>query len=265
MEGRQSVRPTVLTIAGFDPSGGAGAAADLKTIAALRCYGVAALTAVTVQNTQGVAAVHALPADWLAAQIEAIAADADLRAVKIGMLGTAQAVDTVARLVETLALPNVVLDPVLRSSSGADLLEAGGVERLRSRLLPCARVVTPNLEEAGRLIGHPVRDVGGMKDAARELHRLGARAAVVTGGHLQGRPVDVAFDGVDMALFDSGRVGAPPIHGLGCAFSSAIACGLARGMPLFQAVDEAKRHIARALGAWLKVGKGRGVLDHLAP
>jgi hydroxymethylpyrimidine/phosphomethylpyrimidine kinase len=254
--------PTVLTIAGFDPSGGAGTAADLKTIAAMRCYGVAAVTAITVQNTQGVQTIHPLPERLISRQVEAIAADAEVRAVKVGMLATAAAVETVAALADELDLPNLVLDPVLRSGGGTELLAEDGIGPLRERLIPRAAVVTPNLEEAARLTGRAVRDISGMKEAARELHRMGARQVVVTGGHLPGRAVDVLFDGEEFALFDANRVPTPGAHGLGCAFSSALACGMARGFPLVQAIDDAKRFIARALASALRVGRGSVVLDH---
>ena len=254
--------PTVLSIAGFDPSGGAGTAADLKTIAALRCYGVAAVTAVTAQNTQGVQAVHPLPVDLLAKQVESIAADIEVRAVKVGMLGTVAMVEALADLADSLELPNLVLDPVLIAGTGAELLDPDGIRPLRERLFPRAAVVTPNLDEASRLAGRPVRDLAGMKEAARELCRMGAQQVVVTGGHLPGRAVDVLFDGEGFAIFDADRIPTSGVHGLGCTFSTAIACGLARGFPMVQAIDDAKRYLARALAARLRVGRGHHVLDH---
>jgi len=256
-------RPTVLSIAGFDPSGGAGVLADVKTIAALRCYGVAVVTAVTIQNTQGVAAVHPFPDAWLRDQIDSLTEDVEVNAVKVGMLATARAVDAVAAAAGRL--PNVVLDPVLRASRGGDLLEENALARLRTALLPKVRLVTPNLEEASRLAGLPVQDVGSMKEAARAIHGIGAGAVLVTGGHLEGSAVDVAFDGRSIALFDTPRVETPPAHGLGCALSTAVACGLARGLPLLDAIDEAKRYVTQILAAWLRVGKGSVVPDHFPP
>ena len=257
--------PTVLTIAGFDPSAGAGVGADLKTIAAQRCYGVAVVTAVTAQNTQGVDATEHISPIFLRRQLETILSDVEVRAVKVGMLGTAAAVEAVAAVVEEHELPHLVVDPLLSSSGGVPLLDENGIEALKKLLLPRAQVVTPNLEEAGRLTGRAVRDLSGMKEAARELHRMGARQVVVTGGHLPGRAVDVLFDGEEFSLFDASRVPAPDPHGLGCAFSSALACGLARGFPLLQAVDDAKRYISLALRASLRIGRGSPLLDHSAP
>ena len=254
--------PTVMAIAGFDPSGGAGIAADLKTIAALRCYGVGVVTAVTVQDTKAVRSVHPLPPDLVARQAEVVAADVEVRAVKVGMLATAALVERVALLAEAGLLPNLVLDPVLRSHAGDELLERDGIETLCLRLLPRATVLTPNLDEASRLCGRAVRDVAGMKEAARELHRLGARQVVIKGGHLPGRPVDVVFNGEEFALFDSTRLPSAAAHGLGCTFSAAVACGIARGFPLFQAVADAKRYVSRALAGALRLGKGSAVLDH---
>ena len=256
------MNPTVLTVAGFDPSGGAGIGADLKTMAAFRCHGVGAVTAITVQNTRGVDSVHPLPPDLLDSQIRSLASDVEIRAVKIGMLGEAGVVQAVAKVAEDLALVNLVLDPVLCSSSGTDLLDDKGVEALREHLLPRAQMVTPNLDEARRLTGRSVDDVASMKEAARELHRLGARQVVITGGHLPGRAVDVLYDGSEFSLFDGSRVPVRAPHGLGCAFSSALSCGLARGFSSARAVEDAKRYVAAALGGSYRPGRGASVLDH---
>jgi len=253
---------TVLSIAGLDPSGGAGLAADLKTIAAFRCHGAGALTAVTVQNARGVQSVQPLAPEQLASQVRAIVADADVRAVKVGMLANAELVGEVARLIEQLRLPNVVLDPVLCSTSGFDLLDRKGRELLCHQLLHKAEVVTPNLSEAAKLTGRSVGNVAEMKEAARELHRMGARQVVVKGGHLPDRAVDVLFDGEDFALFDASRIAVAETHGLGCTFSSALACGMARGFPMVQAVEDAKRYLAAALGAGARSQNGRPLLDH---
>ena len=257
-------RPTVLTIAGFDPTGGAGILADVKTIGASRCYGVAVITAVTIQNTQGVQRTHPVPDEWLDSQIDALLQDVEVGAVKVGMLGTARAIDVVARAARTHVLPHLVLDPVLRASRGGELLESNAIDRLRTGLFPLAELVTPNLEEAARLTGRAVEDIEGMKQAARGIHASGARGVLITGGHLAGSAVDVGFDGRDLALFDAPRVEAPPVHGLGCALSTAVACGLARGLPLFDAIEEAKRYVSHLLTRWLRVGKGSVVADHLA-
>jgi hydroxymethylpyrimidine/phosphomethylpyrimidine kinase len=253
---------TVMSIAGLDPSGGAGLSADLKTIAALRCHGTGVITALTVQSSRGVQSVQPVTKELLGAQVRAIVADGDVRAVKVGMLGDAAVADEVATLIEQLHLPNVVLDPVLHSTSGFALLDDEGRETLQDRLLPRVEVVTPNLAEAAALTGRSVGDLAEMKEAAREIHRMGARQVVVKGGHLPGRAVDVVFDGEEFALFDGSRIPVPDARGLGCTFSSALACGLARGFPLVQAVEDAKRYTAAALSAGFRTGAGNLLLDH---
>ncbi len=253
---------TVMSIAGLDPSGGAGLAADLKTIASFRCHGAGALTAITVQNAKGVQSIQPVAPDLLASQVRAIVADADVRAVKVGMLGNAGLVREVAQLIEQLRLPNVVLDPVLCSTSGFDLLDQEGRELLRNQLLHKAEVVTPNLSEAASLTGRSVGNLAEMKEAARELHRMGARHVVVKGGHLPDRAVDVLFDGEDFALFDSSRIAVSGAHGLGCTFSSALACGLARGFPMVQALEDGKRYVAATLAAGARGQNGNPLLDH---
>ncbi len=253
---------TILSIAGFDPSGGAGMAADLKTIGAFRCHGAGAVTALTVQNTKGVQSMQPVARELLGAQVRAIVADLDVQAVKIGMLANAEIVAEVASLIDELRLPNVVLDPVLSSTSGFDLLDRLGREALEQELLSKVEVVTPNLSEAAQLSGRTVGDIAEMKEAAREIHRRGARQVVVKGGHLSGRATDVLFDGNEFALFDASRLAIQGAHGLGCTFSSALACGLARGLPLVQAVEDAKRYVRAALSAGVRTRRGSPILDH---
>ncbi|HET6373882.1 MAG TPA: bifunctional hydroxymethylpyrimidine kinase/phosphomethylpyrimidine kinase, partial [Candidatus Polarisedimenticolia bacterium] len=189
--------------------------------------------------------------------------DLEIHAVKVGMLGTARAVSIVAALLESFGLQNVVVDPVLRSTSGTSLLEASAIEVLRQKLLPRATVVTPNMEEAAALAGMPVTDLPSMKAAARALHQMGPRTVVVTGGHLGNRAIDVLFDGDRFAIFDSTKVASNNTHGIGCTFSTAIACQLARGLGIPEAVDGAKRFVSRAVGHAGKIGKGAGPLNHL--
>ena len=254
--------PAVLSIAGFDPSAAAGVAADLKTFAAFDVFGAAVITTLTAQNSMGVQEIHPLPADFVGKQIESILADIEVRAVKIGMLGTARIARLVVEMLERDPPPNVVLDPILRSSSGADMLDRKGVAILRERLLPLVRVVTPNQLEAAALSGvERVRDVPAMKEAAKRIHALGARAVVVKGGHLQGRAIDVAYDGRKFMLFDASKVTRVESRGLGCAFSSAIAAQLGLGTPLHTAVDTAKRYVSRALLSARRIGRGRSHLD----
>jgi len=254
---------TVLSIAGWDPSAGAGVAADLKTIAAYGHYGVGVITSVTAQNTQGIQAIFDLPMEFIAQQIESLHSDVDIHAVKVGMLGTARATTIVASLIQSLRLENVVVDPVLKSTSGTPVLERKAIAIVKERLLPLATVITPNMEEASVLTGNRVTDVRSMKDAARALVKGGAKAAVVTGGHMGPRAIDVLFDGKHFSIYDSTMIATNNTHGVGCTFATAVACLLARGVSLPEAVDESKRYVARAMNHPYKIGKGEGPLHHL--
>jgi len=257
------MKRTVMSIAGWDPSAGAGVAADLKTIAAHHLYGVGVITSVTAQNTTGVQAIYDLPMEFIAQEIESLTSDIEIHAVKVGMLGTARAANIVASLVHSFKLPNVVVDPVLRSTSGTALLERKGIAVLKEKLLPVAEVVTPNLDEASALTGMRVTDLRTMKEAARALVKAGARTAVVTGGHLGGRAIDVLYDGHRFSVYDSTKIETTNTHGVGCTFASAIACLLARGLPVPEAVDGAKRYVAKAMNHPYRIGKGEGPLQHL--
>ena len=256
----------VLSIAGSDPSGGAGIQADLKTFAALGCYGMAAITALTAQNTRGVSAVHAPPPDFLAAQIDAIFSDIDVDAVKIGMLGTPEIVAVVADRLSHWSARNVVLDPVLVATSGDSLGAPGVVEAMLERLIPLARVVTPNLPEAARLTDRPApQDVPSMQQAGEALVARGAKAVLVKGGHLQGEAVDLLVTADGARAYSAPRIATRNTHGTGCTLSSAIAAFLARGAGLEQAVGEAKAYLTAALRSAdrLHVGGGHGPVDHL--
>jgi hydroxymethylpyrimidine/phosphomethylpyrimidine kinase len=254
--------PVILTIAGFDPSCGAGVAADLKTFAAHNCYGVAAITALTTQNTQGVTAVHPVKSPALKDSIQALLADDQVKAVKIGMLATRANGEVVREFLEANpALPSV-LDPVLRSSSGMELVDAAGFDYVREQLLKHATIVTPNLAEATALTGLKIENVEEMKAAAQKLVEMGARAAVITGGHHE-RPVDVYFDGAVLECFTADRVKPDNTHGTGCAFSSAIACNLALGRQLRDAVMLAKAFVTEAIRKAYATGPGRLPLNHL--
>jgi hydroxymethylpyrimidine/phosphomethylpyrimidine kinase len=238
-------------------------AADLKTIAAYRHHGAAVITSITAQNTLGIQAIYDLPYEFVAQQIESVVSDLTVSAVKVGMLGTARTAEMVASLIQSFDLRRVVIDPVLRSTTGTPLLEPAGIEVLRRRLLPCAEVVTPNMEEAQALTGMRVVDLESMKEAARALHDLGARHVVVTGGHLGQRAIDVLFDGERMAVFDSTKIASTSTHGIGCTFSAAVACLLARGAEVTDAVEGAKRYVSRAITHAGKIGRGAGPLNHL--
>src|SRR5580692_5365468 len=261
--------PVVLTIAGFDPSSGAGITADIKTIAAHECYGVACITALTIQSTQGVRRVQGVDPKIVAETLQELTSDLAVDAVHIGMLGNEQVVALVAEFLEKARLPHVVLDPVLKSSSGTDLLDAAGTRLLLEKLLPRVEVVTPNLDEAGILTGLTVTDLDGMRAAAARLHALGAANVVVTGGDLdQG---DKAIDllsfttarGPETEVFKAERQRSKSTHGTGCAFSTALACHLAQGRGLPEAVLLAKVYISAAIANAYPLGQGVGPLHHL--
>ncbi len=254
--------PIVLTIAGFDPSCGAGVAADLKTLSANNCYGVAAITALTVQSTQGVKAIHATSAATLRAQLDALAEDLHIAAVKIGMLGTRANAVAVAEFLDATKLSNVVLDPVIQpTASGPDLLDAGGVKYLAEELMKRASVITPNISEAVLLSGMEIKDVAGMEAAARKLVERGARAVVIKGGHMD-KAVDVLFDGAEATMLGGEHVRTEHTHGSGCTFASAIAAQLALGRGLREAVMLAKAYVLKAIENGFSIGKGPGPLDH---
>jgi hydroxymethylpyrimidine/phosphomethylpyrimidine kinase len=254
--------PILLSIAGFDPSCGAGTAADLKTFAAHNCYGVAAVTAFTIQSTQGVSAVHPTSAPSLRAQFDALAEDMQIAAVKIGMLGTKANAVAVAEFLAEHKFPHVVLDPVAKSTAGnAELIDPAGLKFLRDELLKLVTVITPNIPEAEMLTGFEIRDVPGMKAAAARLVEQGARAVVITGGHLD-KPTDVLCEGGNIEIFGSEHLKSANTHGSGCTFSSAIAAQLGLGQHLSQAVILAKAYVTKAIEKSYPVGKGPGPLNH---
>lgn len=252
----------LLTIAGFDPSCGAGIAADLKTFAAHNCYGVAAVTALTVQSTQGVKATQVISAATLRAQLEALADDLHIAGVKIGMLGNRANALIVAEFLDRNKIAHVVLDPVVKPSlGGVDLLDSSGVKFLAEELLKRAAVVTPNVPEAELLSGIEIKDLAAMEAAARKIVERGARAVVVKGGHM-GKPVDVLFDGVEVLQLGGDHVHTQNTHGTGCTFSSAIAAQLACGRSLQEAAMLAKAYVTMAMESGFSIGKGPGPLDH---
>ncbi|GAC1330850.1 MAG: bifunctional hydroxymethylpyrimidine kinase/phosphomethylpyrimidine kinase [Beijerinckiaceae bacterium] len=258
--------PNILSVAGSDPSGGAGIQADLKTFAALGCYGMAVVTALTAQNTRGVAALHLPPAAFVAVQIDAIFDDIDVHAVKIGMLGSGEIVQTVSDRLRQRGAPFVVLDPVFVATSGDALGTSDIVGALRDDLMPFASLITPNLAEAARLAdGSVPRDVAGMQRLAERLHARGARAVLVKGGHLAGAvATDVLFDGNAHRLFTTARLATDKTHGTGCTLSSAIAAFVAKGLAIGDAIEAAKEYLTGALAASsdLRVGHGAGPVHH---
>ena len=260
-------RGVVLTIAGFDPSSGAGITADLKTVAAHDLYGVACITALTIQTTKGVLRTEAVRPQTVRETLQALVADSPPAATKIGMLGSGDVARTVSQFLKGNPRPHVVLDPVLRSTSGAALLDIDGIEVLKRELLGLAEIVTPNLDEAGFLARIRVRDEATMGNAARKLHELGAKNAVITGGHLP-KPIDllsqVKPDGsFATSTYVGEKVETTNTHGTGCAFSTALACNLALGVELSEAVRKAKEYVTAALRNSYSVGKGPGPVNHL--
>jgi hydroxymethylpyrimidine/phosphomethylpyrimidine kinase len=255
--------PILLTIAGFDPSCGAGVAADLKTFAAHNCYGIAAVTALTIQSTLGARAVHPTPSATLRAQLDALLEDVSVAAVKIGMLANRANAAVVADVLDARKFMHVVLDPVSRPTSGsAELLDAAGLKFVRDELLRRASVITPNIPEAEFLTGLEVKDLQGMKAAGKKLIEMGARAVIVTGGHLD-KPIDVLCEGNDVDVFGGEHVKSLNTHGSGCTFSSAIAAQLASGLQLRQAVILAKAYVTKAIEKSYQIGKGAGPLNQL--
>jgi len=260
------IPPVVLTIAGFDPSSGAGITADIKTIAAHECYGVSCITALTVQSTQGVRRVEGVDPKIIAETLQELVSDLAVEAVHIGMLGNQQVVEVVADFLGQARLPHVVLDPILKSSSGADLLDAAGTRRLIERLIPLAEVVTPNLDEASVLTGMAVTNLDRMREAAARMHSLGAANVVVTGGHLE-KAIDLlsftTARGTEQEVFKADLQRSNSTHGTGCAFATALACHLAHGRGLPEAVLLSKVYVSAAIANAYPLGHGVGPLHHL--
>ena len=262
--------PVVLTIAGFDPSSGAGITADIKTIAAHGCYGVACVTAMTVQSTRGVRRVEPIDPSLITDTLEELAGDLEVASVHIGMLGSAKVVRALADFLERpkakSRLPNVVLDPILRSTSGADLLDAAGVKLMLERLIPLAQVITPNVDEAAALTGSKVTNLDEMKEAAAKLHQLGATCVVITGGHLEKATDLLSFPtkrGVEHEVFKAQRQRSNFTHGTGCAFATAMACHLALDRGWAEAALLAKTYVTAAISYGHPLGRGLGPVHHL--
>jgi hydroxymethylpyrimidine/phosphomethylpyrimidine kinase len=257
-------KAVALTIAGSDPSGGAGIQADLKTFHQFGVYGEAAITLITVQNTRGVERIECLAPDLVADQIRAVIGDIPAAAAKTGALGNLGIIEAVAALAADFPFP-LVVDPVILSKHGFALLEAAAVDALKTRLLPYTFLLTPNLEEAALLTGAEVRNVEGMRQAAKKLASLGPRAVLVKGGHLgDGDATDVLFYQGEWREFTSPRIATHNTHGTGCTLSAAITAGLASGRALPEAVERAKRYVTAAIHSNPGFGTGSGPLDHHA-
>lgn len=254
----------ILTIAGSDSGGGAGIQADLKTFAALGAYGLSVITAVTAQNTLGVQGIHEIPPRFVAEQLDAVLSDIGADAVKTGMLAGPETVRVIADRIRAFRIERVVLDPVLASKNDIPLMVEEAGEAFKSELLPLALVATPNIPEAEILTGRPISSIKGMKKAAEALHAMGAKNVVIKGGHAAGDPVDLLFDGSRFYEFASERLKTRDTHGTGCVFASAIAVGLAEGLPVADAVARAKRLVFAAIHGSVRIGNGQGPVNPMA-
>jgi hydroxymethylpyrimidine/phosphomethylpyrimidine kinase len=254
--------PRVLTIAGSDSGGGAGIQADLKTFSAFRVFGMSVITAVTAQNSLGVQAVENLSPAFVAQQLDSVLDDFGVDAAKCGMLSTAPIIEAVAEVLRQRPIVNLVVDPVMVAKSGAPLLRPDARRALVEHILPLALVVTPNLPEAGALTGFPVTDRESMEAAARRIGELGPRHVLVKGGHLDGDPHDLLWDGHVFREFRGERIDSPNTHGTGCTLSAAIAAGLALGQSLTDSIARAKAYVTRAILEGFQAGHGVGQLRH---
>ena len=257
----------VLTIAGSDSGGGAGIQADLKTFSALGCYGMSVITALTAQNTMGVTGIHTVPPAFANQQMAAVIGDIGVDAVKIGMLYSAELIESVADSLVKYGVDTIVLDPVMVAQSGDKLLQDEAIVALKRTLVPLATVVTPNLPEAEVLLGRKIDGLDGMQAAARDLAKLGCRSVLVKGGHMQtADSSDVLFIGSEnrIVVMPDRRVTTPNTHGTGCTLSSAIAAHLAKGLDIEAAVQSAKQYVASAIraGAAYRIGQGSGPVHH---
>jgi hydroxymethylpyrimidine kinase/phosphomethylpyrimidine kinase len=264
-EGESVTPPVALTVAGFDPSGGAGVVADVRTFAAFGCFPTAAVTSLTYQNTTGVFGAAHQTAEAVRRQVLPVLEDFEVRGAKTGMLPTREIISEVARLFREEKLPAPVVDPVVRSTSGYDLIDDEALDALKRELLPLARVLTPNLAEAERITGLSIGDEEAMARAARVMREMGARAVLVKGGHLLGRALDLLDDAGDVQVFEAGRVETTSTHGTGCTLAAGIAACLARGLSLPEAVGAAKRFVTDAIRHAPRLGRGHGPINHGVP
>ncbi len=258
--------PSAMTIAGSDSGAGAGIQADLKTFAAMGVYGTSVLTAITAQNTVAVTAVHEVPVDIIAAQIDAVVTDIGVDAVKTGMLSSTAIIECVAASLakhsEIPGLRRLVVDPVMVAKSGDSLLREDAVGVLRDRLLPLAAVVTPNIPEAETLTGLKIVTEDDVRNAAKAIIAMGAASVVVKGGHREGPATDLYYDGSSFREFTSPRIETANTHGTGCTFASAVAAGLAKGLATEDAVGQAKEYVTEAIRSSFSIGRGHGPLNH---
>ena len=253
----------VLTIAGSDSGGGAGIQADLKTMSAHGVFGLSVITSITAQNTKEVTAVHDLPQTIIAAQLEAVFSDFTISAVKTGMLSTANIVSTVSQMLSQYQISNLIVDPVMVSKSGHTLLQDDAIDALKTKLLPLALIVTPNIHEAELLAKMKIRTLPDARHACKTIHKLGCQHVLLKGGHLLEKPaMDLLYDGRFFKMYPGDFIESSTTHGTGCTYASAIAANLARDLALSEAIDAAKRYITSAIRHGLAIGHGHGPTNH---
>lgn len=252
----------LLTIAGSDSCGGAGIQADLKTFSAHGVYGMSVITAITAQNTQGVFAVQDITSDIIEAQLDAIFKDIEVHAVKIGMVSQIETIKSIAKKIRQYNPPNVVVDPVMISKSGYDLLNPEAKATLIKELVPLADLITPNIPEAEAIIGNKINTIEDMKEAAREVCSMGVKNVLIKGGHLPDRAVDVLYDGKDFTFYEVERINTKNTHGTGCTLSSSIASNLGKGLEIKTAINKSKEYITVAIKHSIDLGKGVGPTNH---
>lgn len=255
----------VLTVAGSDSGGGAGIQADLKTIALLGGFGMSAVTALTAQNTRGVRGIHEIPADFVALQMDAVISDIGVDAMKTGMLGSPATIRVVAQKIRQYRISRVVVDPVMVAKGGAELLPPEAREVLKQELIPLAKIITPNLDEAEALTGRKIKSLKGMEDAAKQIHQMGAPHVLIKGGHLAGEPVDVFFDGRKSFQFPGARINTPHTHGTGCTLSAVLALELGKGSSPLDAAKAAKAFVTSAIQFSFPLGSGHGPVNPYGP
>ena len=262
IKARETTLPAALTIAGSDSSGGAGIQADLKTFIRCGVYGMSVITSVVAENTTGVQRVHDLPGEIILAQIESVCSDIPPDAVKVGMLSGLPQIEAVTEGLKRYRPPQLVIDPVMAAKDGTPLLQPDAVAIFKEELLPMVTLLTPNVPEAELLTGIPIVNEAAREKAARALCEMGAKAVLIKGGHLTGNADDLLFDGETFTHFDAVRIDTIHTHGTGCTLSSAIAAALARGLPLREAVAQAKAFLTEAMLHALAMGHGHGPLNH---
>jgi hydroxymethylpyrimidine/phosphomethylpyrimidine kinase len=259
---------TILTIGAFDPSGADGVAADFKTCSAYRVYGVGVITTLTAQNSKGIQGMQPVPMAFIGQQMESITSDMEIHAVKTGLLGTAQSIELAASLIQSYDLPNLVVDPEMQASlTGAPLIDEAGIEALKKHLIPQARLVTPNLQEAALLANMEVNDVPSMKEAAQKIvEEYGPKAVVIKGGHLGGsRAMDVLYDGQRHSVHDAALLASENLRGAGSTFATALAVFLSRGISPAEGINKAKQYLQKAMSHPFRLTDGPGPVNHAIP